>query len=102
MIHFPTDRGWTLLDSDPAFACLSQVPAPATPAMADSFRRQLSFELAPTVQLAHDLGDVHRVGCFPSFGFLLQLPQDDGARAGAQVTPHKWEAGAGRRDGAGG
>ena len=66
------------------------------PGSVDLFRRQLPFELAPTVQLAHDLGDVHRVGCLSSLGFLLQLPQDDGAWARTQVTPHKWEAGAGR------
>lgn len=73
-------------------------PPPTPPGTVDLFRRQLFFELAPAVQLAHDLGDVHRVGCFPSLGFFLQLPQDDGARAGAQVTPHEREAGAARKE----
>lgn len=56
------------------------------------------MELAPPVQLAHDLGDVHSVGCFSGLGFLFQLPQDDRAWAGSQVTPHKREGGAGRKD----
>lgn len=47
------------------------------------FWRQLSLELAPTVQLAHDLGDVHGVGSLAGPGLLLQLPKDHGARAGA-------------------
>ncbi|KAL0598096.1 hypothetical protein AAY473_033456 [Plecturocebus cupreus] len=72
---------------------------PPTPGITDLFRRQLLFlELAPPVQLAHDLGDVHGVGRFSGLGFLLQLPQDDRARARAQVTPHKREGGAGRKD----
>lgn len=87
---------------DSARPCLSLRASPArarpAPATADLFRRKLSFELAPTVQLAHDLGDVHGVGCFSGLGFFFQLPQDDGARAGTQVAPHEWEAGAGRKD----
>lgn len=78
------------------FAC----PPPPPPAAAGLFRRRLFFELAPAVQFAHDLGDVHRVGCFSSLGFFFQLPQDHGARAGAQVAPHEREARAGRQDGA--
>lgn len=64
----------------------------------DLFGGQLFFELAPAVQLAHDLGNVHGVGCLSSLGFLFQLPEDDGARAGAQVTSHKQEARAERKD----
>lgn len=47
------------------------------------FWRQFSLELAPTVQLAHDLGDVHGVGSLSGPGLLLQLPQDHRTRAGA-------------------
>ena len=66
----------------------------------DLFGRRLFSELTPAVQLAHDLGDVHRGGRLPRLGFLFQLPQDDGAGAGAQVPPHEREARAGREEGA--
>lgn len=62
------------------------------------FGRQLFSELAPAIQFAHDLGDVHRVGRFPSLGFFFQLPEDDGAWAGAQGTPHEPEARAEREE----
>lgn len=90
-----------LLDTNPSrgCCCLPQAYTPPTPGIRNSFgRRQLLFELAPAVQLAHDLGDVHCVGCFSSFLFLFQLPQDDRAWAGAQMTPHKWEGGTTRKD----
>lgn len=63
------------------------------------FEGRLFSELAPAVQLAHDLGDVHRGGRLPRLGFLFQLPEDDGAGAGAQVPPHEREARAGREEG---
>ena len=65
----------------------------------DLFGRRLFSELAPAVQLAHDLGDVHRGGRLPRLGFLFQLPEDDGAGAGAQVPPQERETRAGREEG---
>lgn len=51
------------------------------------FEGRLFFELAPAVQLAHDLGDVHRGGRLPAP--WLPLP------AVGRTTGLGWSAGAG-------
>lgn len=67
------------------------------PCRAQSLLGRFLRELAPAIQLAHDLRDVHGRGGFFGFGLFFLLPQDDGAGAGAEVTASEWEIGAGQR-----
>lgn len=67
------------------------------PCRAQSLLRRFLLELAPPIQLAHDLRDVHGGSSFFGFGFFLLLPQDDGAGAGAEMTASKWEIGTGQK-----
>lgn len=67
------------------------------PCGAQSLLGRFILELAPAIQLAHDLRDVHSRGGFFGFGLFLLLPQDDGAGAGAEVTASERESGAGQR-----
>lgn len=68
------------------------------PCRAQSLLGRFLLELAPPIQLAHDLRDVHGGGSFFGFGLFLLLPQDDGAGAGAELTAAKREIGAGQKE----